>query len=57
MLEQFKFENPLFGKGGASVPLLRQFLEAALEAEMEKHLYSEEHLGGNKRNDKGGARQ
>jgi len=31
----------LFGKGGAFAPLFKQFLEAALEAELESHLSEE----------------
>ena len=52
-LEQFKTGKSLFGKGGAFAPMLKQFIEAALEAEMEAHLDEEERLEGNKRNGKG----
>ena len=52
-LEQFKSGTPLFGKGGAFAPMLKQFLEAALEAEMQAHLDPEERQRGNKRNGKG----
>ena len=52
-LKQFKTGKPLFGKGGAFAPLLKQFLEAALEAEMETHLDETEREKGNKRNGKG----
>jgi len=52
-LEQFKSGKSLFGKDGAFAPMLKQFLEAALESEMEEHLDSEERLSGNKRNGKG----
>ena len=52
-LEQFKTGKSLFGKDGAFAPLLKQFLEAALEAEMDEHLDEEERLLGNKRNGKG----
>ena len=34
-LEQFKTGKSLFGKDGAFAPMLKQFLEAALDAEME----------------------
>jgi putative transposase len=34
-LEQFKTGKSLFGKDGAFAPMLKQFLETALEAEME----------------------
>lgn len=49
-LEQFKTGQPLLGKGGAFAPLLKQFLEAALAAEMEGHLTEEERIKGNRRN-------
>ena len=52
-LEQFKSGQSLFGKDGAFAPLLKQFLETALEAEMESHLDAESRLQGNKRNVKG----
>ena len=52
-LEQFKTGKSLFGKGGAFAPMLKQFLESALEAEMEAHLDEEERLEGNKRNGRG----
>jgi putative transposase len=52
-LKQFKKGEPLFGKGGAFAPLLKRFLEAALEAEMEAHLNEVERGDGNKRNGKG----
>lgn len=50
VLEQFKSGKNLFGKDGAFAPLLKQFLENALDAEMSSHLDSEERLKGNKRN-------
>lgn len=37
-LEQFKSGKPLFGKEGAFAPMLKEVLEAALEAEMADHL-------------------
>jgi transposase-like protein len=52
-LEQFKTGKPLFGKDGAFAPLLKQFLEEALKAEMESHLDESERSEGNKRNGKG----
>ncbi|MBU2913039.1 IS256 family transposase [Reichenbachiella agariperforans] len=52
-LAQFTTGKSLFGKDGAFAPILKQFLEAALESEMEEHLDSEERLQGNKRNGKG----
>jgi len=52
-LEQFKTGKSLFGKDGAFAPMLKQFIEAALEAEMEAHLGEEERSTGNKRNGRG----
>lgn len=52
-LEQFKSGKSLFGKDGAFAPMLKQFLEAALESEMDEHLSEIERKGGNKRNGKG----
>jgi putative transposase len=52
-LEQFKSGKSLFGKDGAFAPLLKNFIEKALEAEMEEHLSEEERSQGNKRNGKG----
>lgn len=52
-LEQLRTGQSLTGKGGAFAPLLKQFLEAALEAEMDEHLDDLERIGGNKRNGRG----
>ena len=52
-LEQFKTGKPLFGKDGAFAPMLKQFLESALEAEMNDHLDEQKRELGNKRNGKG----
>jgi putative transposase len=52
-LAQLKNGQHLFGEGGALAPLLKDFLEAALEGEMEAHLDSHERSKGNKRNGKG----
>lgn len=52
-LEQFISGKSLFGKDGAFAPMLKSFIEKALEAEMEGHLDSEERSRGNKRNGKG----
>lgn len=49
-LEQFKTGQPLLGKDGAFAPLLKQFLETALNAEMEEHLDESERVKGNRRN-------
>lgn len=37
-LEQFRSGKSLTGKGGAFAPLFKQFLETALQAELEQHL-------------------
>lgn len=52
-LEQFKSGQSLFGKDGAFAPMLKQFLESALESEMHEHLDEQERDQGNKRNGKG----
>ena len=52
-LSQLRSGKSLFGKEGAFAPMLKQFLESALEAEMEAHLEGAERLAGNKRNGKG----
>lgn len=49
-LEQFKRGQPLLGKDGAFAPLLKEFLESALEAEVEEHLDEGERQRGNRRN-------
>ncbi len=49
-LQQFKTGQPLLGKDGAFAPLLKQFLESALESEMEDHLDEDERIKGNRRN-------
>jgi putative transposase len=52
-LEQLKAGKSLTGKDGVFAPLIKQFLEATLEAEMESHLSDVEREKGNKRNGKG----
>jgi transposase-like protein len=52
-LAQLKSGESLFGKDGAFAPMLKGFIEAALEAEMEAHLDDEQRGSGNKRNGKG----
>lgn len=52
-LDQLLSGKSLFGKDGAFAPLMKQFLEKALDSEMESHLGKEERLKGNKRNGKG----
>lgn len=65
MKDQFNFEQfqadaiarlkkgePLLGKEGIMTPLLKQFLEKALEGEIDHHLDDDERKGGNRRNGK-----
>ena len=52
-LDQLRTGQSLIGKGGAFAPLLAQFLEAALDAEMNGHLSDSERTKGNKRNGRG----
>lgn len=52
-LEQLKRGQSLTGKGGIFEPIVKEFLESALEAEMDVHLDEEERSQGNKRNGKG----
>ena len=52
-LQQLRTGKPLFGKDGALAPLLKRFLEKALEGEMAAHLDEAEQQQGNKRNGKG----
>lgn len=52
-LEQLRSGKSLTGKDGVFAPLLKEFLETALEAEMEGHLDESERQQGNKRNGKG----
>lgn len=51
-LAQFMSGKSLFGKDGAFAPMLQNFIEKALEAEMESHLDASERSKGNKRNGK-----
>ncbi|MEJ7780446.1 MAG: IS256 family transposase [Daejeonella sp.] len=51
-LEQLRSGKSLYGKGGAFAPLLKSFLDSALEAELESHLDEEERSTGNRRNGK-----
>lgn len=55
-LEQFMSGKSLFGKDGAFAPMLKSFIEKAMEAEMEAHLDEAERAHGNKRNGKGSKR-
>lgn len=52
-LEQFRSGKNLFGKDGAFAPMLKEFLEAALEAELEEHLDEDQRLKGNRKNGHG----
>lgn len=52
-LKQFRTGKSLFGKDGAFAPLLQNFIQEALEAEMDAHLTVEERKKGNKRNGRG----
>ena len=49
-LEQLLSGQSLTGKNGVFAPILKQFIEAALEAEMEDFLTANERERGNKRN-------
>jgi putative transposase len=51
-LEQLRSGKSLYGKDGAFAPLLKSFLDAALQAEMESHLDEAERSTGNRRNGK-----
>ncbi|NLX28706.1 MAG: IS256 family transposase, partial [Bacteroidales bacterium] len=52
-LAQLRSGESLTGKNGAFAPLIKEFIETALQAEMEAHLDAEERQNGNKRNGKG----
>ncbi|MGQ1888806.1 transposase, partial [Thermophagus sp. OGC60D27] len=52
-LEQLRSGKSLTGEGGVFAPIIKEFLESALSAEMENHLSEEERSMGNKRNGKG----
>jgi putative transposase len=49
-LEQFRSGKDLFSKGGAFAPLLKDFLEAALQAELDEHLEQEDDEQNNRKN-------
>ena len=51
-LEQFRSGKSLYGKDGAFGPMLKSFLEAALEGELDAHLDDSERQEGNRRNGK-----
>eukprot|EP01041_Mallomonas_annulata_P037830 gene37830-61207_t len=52
-LSQFRSGKSLFGKDGAFGPLLKEFLEAAMEAELDERLDDEQRENGNRRNGHG----
>jgi len=52
-IEQLLSGKSLTGEGGVFAPMLKEFLDSALEGEMESHLDEEERSEGNKRNGKG----
>ena len=49
-LEQFRSGKSLFGKDGAFAPLLKDFLESALNAEMDAHMDDVVRQQGNRKN-------
>ena len=49
-LEQFRLGKSLFCKDGAFAHLLQDFLETALQSEMDEHLTDEERFKGNSKN-------
>ena len=49
-LEQLRSGKSLFGKDGAFAPMLKEFLESALEAELDQHLDEEQRIKGNRKN-------
>lgn len=51
-LEQFRSGKSLYGKDGAFAPMLKSFLESALEGELDSHLDEFERKGGNRKNGK-----
>lgn len=51
-LKQFMAGESLYGKNGAFAPMLKSFLEAALEGELDSHLNEDERKSGNRKNGK-----
>src|SRR5690606_5267136 len=51
-LEQLRSGESLYGKNGAFAPLMKKFLEAALEAEMDSYMDDVQRSSGNRRNGK-----
>lgn len=52
VLKQLRSGQSILGKGGALAPLLKIFLDSALEGEMDAHMDSQERQSGNRRNGK-----
>ena len=52
-LQQLRSGKSLTGAGGVFAPIIKEFLENALAAEMDSHLDKDERSFGNKRNGKG----
>ena len=52
-IEQLLSGKSLTGEGGVFAPMLKEFLDSALDGEMESHLDQGERSQGNKRNGKG----
>lgn len=51
-LKQLMSGESLYGKNGAFAPMLKSFLEAALEGELDAHLDEDERKSGNRKNGK-----
>jgi Transposase and inactivated derivatives len=51
-LKQLMSGESLYGKNGAFAPMLKRFLEAALEGELDSHLDEAERKSGNRKNGK-----
>jgi transposase-like protein len=49
-LEQLRSGKSLFGKDGAFAPMLKEFLETAMKAELDEHLDDEQRDTGNRKN-------
>ena len=51
-LQQLRSGKSLTGEGGIFAPIIKEFLESALDAELSTHLTEDERKQGNKRNGK-----
>jgi|GEM_PF-6699788 len=49
-LEQLRSGKSLFGKDGAFAPMLQDFLESALDAELDTHRDEQQRSKGNRKN-------